>query len=165
MEGAALAIASTTLLLLAASILGPAAFRPRMAVYLPGGGTATQYRASTQQTLSVHVKNRGGRFGLPSGPVDAIWVTFYLPDEFDLQSGAYPGTNIKPAEPSAAPQDGRFRGTTYVNVGRFSLFKNEVEVVQFTFATPAQTGQYKAYVAVLSERGLGEVYTLDLTIE
>lgn len=165
MEGAAIAIASTTLLLLAASVLGPAARRPRITVYLPGGGMAAQYRASTQQTLSLHVRNRGGWFGLPSGPVDAIWVTFYLPDQFDLQSGDYQGTAIKQAQPTAAPQDGRFRGTKYVQVGRFSLFKDEVDVVQFAFATPAQTGQYKAYVSVLSERGIGEVYTLDLTIE
>ncbi len=162
MEGAALAIASATLLLLAASTLGPAAFRPRLSVYFPDGDRAAQYRANTQQTLSLHVKNRGGWFGLPSSPVDAIWTTIYLPDEFDLQSGEYMGT--KQTTATDAPQDGRFRGTKYITVGRFTLFRNEVDVVQFTFTTPAQTGQYKAYLAVLSERGYGGVHKLGFTI-
>lgn len=162
MEGAALAIASATLLLLAASTLGPAAFRPRLSVYFPDGDRAAQYRASTQQTLSLHVKNRGGWFGLPSSAVDAIWTTIYLPDQFNLQSGEYMGT--KQTASTAAPQDGRFRGTKYITAGRFTLFRNEVDVVRFTFTTPAETGQYKAYVAVLSERGYGGVHDLSFTI-
>ena len=164
MEWAALAIASATLLLLAASILGPAALRPRPSVYFPDGGRAAQYRGTTQQTLSLHVKNRGGLFGLPSSTIDNIWVTLYLPDEFDFQSGEYHHTRGKKTAATAAAQDGRFRGTKYITVGRFSLFTNEVDVVQFTFTTPDQTGQYKAYVAVLSERGHGGVHNLSFTI-
>ena len=164
MEGAALAIASATLLLLAASILGPAAFRPRLSVYFPDGDRAAQYPGKTQQTLSLHVKNRGGWFGLPTSTVDNIWVTLYLPNEFDLQSGEYMHMGGKQTTATPAAQDGRFRGTKYIIAGRFSLFTREVDVVQFTFTTPAQTGQYKAYVAVLSERGHGGVHNLSFTI-
>lgn len=162
MTGAIFAVSLATLLLLAAGMLGRAAFRPRLGVYLPGGGKTAGYLTSSQQNVSLHVKNRGGWLGLPSGPVDAIWTTLYLPDEFDLQSGEYLG--VVQSKATAAAQDGRFRGTRFITTGRFSLFKDEVDVVQFTFATPAQTGKYKAYVAVLSEQGSGSVHTLSLTI-
>jgi hypothetical protein len=164
MTGAALGISIATFVLLAANILGRYAFRPRLRVYLPGGSIVAQYPAGNQQAVSLHVKNCGGWLGLRSGVVDNIWATFYLPDKFELQAGVYTGSGEQQTIATAAPQDGRFRGTKYISVGRFSLFKDEVDVVQFTFVTPAQTGQYKAYLAVLSEQGHGGVHTLHLTI-
>lgn len=162
MEAAGLGVAIATLALVASATLGRTAFRPRIRVYLPGGSTAVQYPAATQQTLSLHVKNGGGWLGLPSGPVDAIWVTGYFPDEFDLQSAEYMGSRETDIE--SAAQDGRFRGSKYLTVGRFSLFKDEADVVRFTFATPPQTGKYRVYTAILSERGFGGIYELTLTI-
>lgn len=164
MEAAGLVVAIATLVLVASAALGRTAFRPRIRVYLPDGSTAIQYPAVTQQTLSLHVKNGGGWLGLPSGVVDAIWVAGYFPDEFDLQSAEYMGSGETTFEPASAPQDGRFRGTKFLSVGRFSLFKDEADVVRFTFTTPTQTGRYKVYAAILSERGHGGVYELKLTI-
>lgn len=163
MSEAGLGVASATLLLLALATFGRIAIRPRVGVYCPGGRTAVEYPRATQQTLTLHVKNRGGWLGLPSGHIDGIFLSGYFPAEFQLESGQYMGE--RETAVYDAPHDGRFQGMRYLTIGRFTLFKDEVEAVDFSFTTPALTGTYKMHAAITSEPGYGGIYPIRLTIK